>query len=107
MRTTQVDRLFIYRKRRGESQGTVAKRFRVTIRKYVAWENGTVDIPMRYRKKVGALKPFERCVLLRRRNGWTQQWVATCMGCTRVWLGLMENGKAPSKALEEWWNEQY
>ncbi len=60
----------------------------------------TVDRPA-----LGGLQCHEKCFVLRRRSGWTQEECADLMGITRYWFNLMELGKAPVEPLINFWGQ--
>lgn len=43
---------------------------------------------------------------MRRRLGDTQEHLAEEMGCSRFWVRLMEQGKAPVEQLALYWEER-
>jgi DNA-binding XRE family transcriptional regulator len=52
---------------------------------------------------VEPLQFHEKCLILRRRFGATQQECARILGVSRYWYNLMENGTVSSDRLEELW----
>lgn len=101
---SQGEKFLIYRKREGISQAEMARRFHMKRRRYSEFEaSGMID-----RKVedicVEPLKPHEKCLIWRRRSGWTQEAIAELMGITRYWLMLMETGQVPCDNLEAFWN---
>ena len=55
------------------------------------------------RGETGPLKERERYIIWRRRAGWTQASLARRMGCSRLWVWLMENGKQSADHLYLFW----
>lgn len=53
---------------------------------------------------IGKLQAGERCVLQRRRAGYTQKRVAKEMKLCRYWVNLMENGTVDCTPLTSYWN---
>lgn len=69
--------------------------------KYRDWEaNKGEGVP---RKNLGAVKSHESCYLLRKRARYTQRQLAVLLGCTRLWLIQMEDGRAPVERLKTYW----
>ena len=102
---SEAERALIHRRRMGLSQKQMAKSFGIKRRRYSEQEtNDTLKIPG-FMIDISPLEQSELCLIWRRRSGWTQQACADLMGITRYWYNLMENGKAPSDALEAFWNE--
>jgi hypothetical protein len=100
---TKGESLLLHRRRKGLNQIEAAKEYDVPVDKYRDWEadRRLDDQPRRH---LGELKPHEVCFLLRRRAGKTQREVAAALGCTRLWVIQMEDGKAPVERLREYWN---
>lgn len=101
---TNADRMLVRRLRNGETQTQAAVRLGVTRNQYIDWELRRSSPPSRIVPKINRLKPHERCLLLRRKAGLTQEDVAFAIGCCRYWVNLMEQGKAPVEKLVEYWN---
>lgn len=101
---SEGERSLIYRRRMGFSQKQMAALTGVKRRKYSEMETkGSNTLAL-----VASVDPItaaEKCMIYRRRSGWTQQSCADLMGITRYWYNLMENDKAPSEKLEVFWNE--
>lgn len=53
---------------------------------------------------IGKLEPHERCVLMRRRTGYTQKRVAKELKVCRWWLNQMETGRIDCTPLTDYWN---
>jgi len=102
-RLTSGERLLIDRRRRTERQEAAALRLGVSRAVYGAWERETrSDGPP---VKIGRLKVHERCLLYRRRVGCTQAAVADGLRCSRFWVNLMEQGRAPCDDLLWYWEQ--
>lgn len=102
LKLSEGERALVYRRRMGFNQKQMAALLGIGRRRYGEREDeGTVKCNI----DVEPLKPHEQCFIWRRRSGWTQQSCADLAGITRYWYNLMENGKAPSDALEAFWNE--
>lgn len=99
---TKGESLLLHRRRKGLNQIEAAKEYDVPVDKYRDWEadRRLDDQPRRH---LGELKPHEVCFLLRRRSGKTQREIAAALGCTRLWVIQMEDGKAPVERLREYW----
>lgn len=105
---SEGERALIYRRRMGISQKNMASSFGLSRRAYSEKEvDDTLTLPDSFRIVVFAseLTPGEKCLLWRRRSGWTQQECADLMGITRYWYNLMENSKVSADKLEAFWNE--
>ena len=74
----------------------------VPVSRYVKWERGegTPDSPA-----VGPLANHERCVIMRRRAGTTQQEIADALGCCRRWVQQMELGRVACDDLLWYWEQ--
>lgn len=101
---SEAERTLIYRRRMGFSQKQMAELVGVKRRRYSEIETGGSN-KFAVVADIEPLRPNEACLIWRRRSGWTQQACADLMGITRYWYNLMENGKAPSDALEVFWDE--
>lgn len=113
MRLRDHERALIARRRLGWSQLQMARAMGLRPRQYVLFEAGKpsccsrgwlrahgVDIG-----RVGKLRTYERCVIMRRRSGKTQAQVARELGCSRRWVTLMELGRAPCDDLTWYWEQ--
>lgn len=95
----------IWRRREEISQSKVAQSVKLTRRQYSEFELGISNHSVHLETPAnGTLSEAEKCLIWRRRSGWTQQSCADLMDITRYWYNLMENGKAPSSKLETFWN---
>lgn len=99
---TPGERLLIHRRRSGESQEAAARRLLMTRNTYGRLErdeetNG-VRIP-----EISELTIDEKCLLVRRRAGRTQEDCADDIGVTRFWFNQMETGKVPCDDLADFW----
>lgn len=56
------------------------------------------------RLKIGRITENERCVLMRRRAGYTQRQVGKDLGFCRWWINQMESGKVDCTPLTTYWN---
>lgn len=104
---TRGERLLLDRRRRGERQKEAAARLGVSLSKYAAWETdrakeGETGIPV---VEIRSIKAHERCLLYRRRAGFTQEKVARDMGICRWWLNQMEQGKVDCTDLVCYWEQ--
>lgn len=103
MRLEAHEKLFIHRRRRGETQKDAAYRLGVPKKRYIRWENGTLHCPRVPR--ISRLRPHERCLIRRRRANMTQEELAQLLGLSTLWVAKMEANKAPNKQLRAFWNE--
>lgn len=101
---SEGEQALIYRRRMRMSQKDMAALVGVKRRRYSEIE-GKGSKVMAFAMAVEPLEPHEKCLVWRRRSGWTQQACADLMGITRYWYNLMENGKAGTTKLEAFWNE--
>lgn len=99
---TTGEKLFLDRSRRGETQRQAAVRYGVAQWRYGEWERGLAP-PWGEVPELGPLKERERYIIWRRRAGWTQASLARRMGCSRLWVWLMENGKQSADHLYLFW----
>lgn len=98
---TPAERLTLFRRRKGWSQPTAARHYKVGLTSYRLWEAGKLDsLPT---VQLGALKPNEHCFILRRRSGLTQKTLAKKIGVCRFYLYGMELGQFPADRLMEYW----
>lgn len=102
MYLTDAETLFIQRRRLNLNQKERAKQLCLVEWLYVEYEQDkrtySAFLPTLN------LKNIEECVIKRRREGWTQQEVADDIGCSRLWVIRMENGKANSDLLLDYWS---
>ncbi len=94
------ERLIIERRRLKEIQEDAAKRLNVSSYTYGRWERDDEKGPMR---RSFSLTEAERCLLYRRRLGWTQGEIAGLIGRSRWWINLMERDLVPCKELIAYW----
>lgn len=57
------------------------------------------------RVAIGRLTANERCVLQRKRAGYSQLEVATDLGMCRWWVNQMESGKQDCTPLSSYWDQ--
>ena len=95
----------IYRRRLGLSQSQMATLFNIHRETYGRLERGEQVQISTDRPALGGLQCHEKCFILRRRSGWTQEECADLMGITRYWFNLMELGKAPVEPLINFWGQ--
>ena len=99
---TPGEELMLLRRRLGETQKDAAIRNCVPLSRYSLWERD-LDQGPRPGITLESLAPHERCLLYRRRVGWTQKKVAADLGCCRRWMNMMERGEVDSSALVCYW----
>lgn len=101
---TLGEQLLIHRRRRGETQGEAARRNKVAHSRYSLCERDLDDsLHLGFKISCSTLAPHERCLLYRRRVGWTQKKVAADLGCCRRWLNMMERGEVDPTPLLDYW----
>ncbi len=93
MHIIEAEKLLIRRRRLGITQSEAAGLVGVPYRRYVEWERGERDIPAKHIPRLGKLKPWEQCLILRERHGMSQAEVAQALGRSRIWVGMMERGE--------------
>lgn len=98
---TPGERLFLQRRREGWTIGQAAKQYKTSVYRFRAWEQDRESgAPS---PRLGQLTPQEKCVIMRRRSGKTTAQVAKEVGCCRLWLRQMEDGRADVARLQEYW----
>ncbi len=97
------ERLFIVRRRLGETQAQAAKRHNISMSLYSLWERDRRDATTPVVGIGDDLARFEKARILRRRKGITQIELSQRIRCSEEWVKLMERGKANGKALFEYW----
>ena len=101
---SEGEELLILRRRLGETQKQAAVRHGVAHSRYSLWERDLpAKVPAGGAITPESLAPHERCLLYRRRVGWTQKKVAADLGCCRRWMNMMERGEVDSSALVCYW----
>lgn len=101
------ERLLIARRRSGESQETVARRFGLTRNSYGRVERDDEDLCAGISlPELGELTQDEVCLILRRRAGLTQEECAEKIGVTRFWFNQMETGKVSVTDLVKFWESR-
>jgi len=98
---TNGERLLIRRRRTSESQVDAAERYGVSLHRYRLWEAD--KDPAAPKQREARLEPFESCFLRRRRAGVSLRELAEELDLSRWWLCQMEQGKADSRRLIEYW----
>ena len=102
MRLSTAEHFLILRRRLGKSQSSFAHIYGWSRKHYVEFERGHIPPPKNMHKfETLVLTKAEKCLLIRRRYGFTQAEVARRIGCSRMWVGRMERGTAPCDRLWE------
>lgn len=95
-------RLIIDRRRKALTQAQAAKKYKVSLFRYRAWEvdeaTGVPDVA------IGVLAPHERCYVERISRGVSLAAQAKKMGISRWWLRQMERGTANPERLIAYWS---
>jgi transcriptional regulator with XRE-family HTH domain len=102
---TDGERLLIWRKRMGVNQRWAAQEFAVSYKIYSLIERDELPILKRLQWVPTSLEAHERCLLYRRRAGYTQKRVAEELEMSRYWINKMENGRAPCDDLLWYWEQ--
>ena len=97
------EHLFLWRRRERLSQTDAAREFGLTRGVYQLCEEAKREIDFRYERQNG-VTPQEYCVLMRQRYGVTQEDIAEALGVSRVWVNMMEAGRAPVGKLLAYWS---
>ena len=105
-RLSPGQKLLIYRRRLGETQAEAARRLRMPESSYCCAEldqqhGWKIDAP-----RLGRLREHEKCLIFRLRRGWSQDWVARAIGCSRYWFGKMERGEVNPGTLVNYWRSR-
>lgn len=104
---TDGEKLLIARRRSGESQETIARRHGITRNVYGRIERDDEDFRASIAiPELGELADDEKCLLLRRRSGLTQEECAEDLGVTRFWFNQMEMGKVSCSELVKFWESR-
>jgi len=99
---TIAEKLFVLRRRAGETQLGQARLLGVPVERYLDWERGHRPCDFDVADLVLSLP--EKCLLVRRRAGFTQRELAARVGCSRRWVNLMEQGQADCVRLAKFWD---
>lgn len=103
LRLTQGEKLLINRLRLGLTQQQAADLFTETGSRKI-YQQMEGDLRKCSEKiSLGKLEHHERCRIMRRRCGFTQQRVAEELQVSRYWLNLMETGKVDCSSLLWYW----
>jgi DNA-binding XRE family transcriptional regulator len=105
IKPTNAEKLFLMRRRQGLSQLDMAKALGISPFAYGMLERGEVAVAQHSVSLSGPLSDAERCVLMRRRAGFTQKRVAKELGCSRAWVNKMERGEAKIDELLWYWEQ--
>jgi transcriptional regulator with XRE-family HTH domain len=103
---TRGERLFIERRRLGESQKQAAARYEATLTRYSRWERDIEDEPLLGLQPLisaALLTPYERAVIHRRRAGITQGELARRLGRSKMHIRKIELGVIGNTELIEYW----
>lgn len=97
------EKFLIKRRRLKKTQQESADHFGLTRNNYVMLERGTKDFPHIPEPKIMFLLDYERCMLYRRRCGWTQEKLSAESGLSRNWIRQMECGLVSCEQLIWFW----
>lgn len=98
---TPGETLLVLRRRMQFNQHEAAAAFGVSHARYSLWERDLAEPTARL--DFDLLMPHERCMLYRRRAGYTQARVAQELGRCRWWVNQMEQGYVPCDELIDYW----
>lgn len=103
---TPQEMLLLWRRRKQWNQKKAAEHYNVPYVTYNFAESGKAK-NFKYKKmNLLPLKDHEKCFILRRRAGKTQEEIATQIGCGVYWLRLQELGKVKAPKLVAHWGIQ-
>lgn len=97
------EKFLIARRRANETQQQVADRYGLTRNNYVMLEKGTREFPHIEEPKVTRLLDHEKCMIYRRRCGWSQEKLSAESGLSRNWIRQMECGVVNCEELIWFW----
>lgn len=100
---TQAEKLRLWRGRLGLTQKQAGRRFGVSDWVYGEMERGDQPVPMYAWRGPFIIHDHEKCLIYRLRAGVTQQFVATELGCSKLWVYMMEKGQVNCLRLIEYW----
>lgn len=104
-RLTEAERLFIVRRRDGMKQRDMARRLGISTKRYIKIEAGKehLDGGLSVIPEITELEACEKAVLIRRRKGITQEYLARDMQLSPTHLKAMEaNKRNPTKLIQYW-----
>lgn len=101
---TPQEQMFLYRRRKGETQAQAALRLGVSYVTYSKAEKGNRD-PFEVPEPIepSTLTDNEICVLMRRSAGLSRTEIAQKIGVSRAWITYMEHGKIGADSLINYW----
>lgn len=102
---TQPEQLLVERRRLGLNQSEMAAQYGITLDVLLDWEKGRRR-PLTPARRLH-LRPFEVCMLLRKRCGHSQTQMAELLGVSRVLINQMEVGKLPADRLVQYWEGRF
>lgn len=102
-----AEKLLLWRRRVGINQAEAGKYFGISSFMYHKIEYGKHEIPEIIKESLSKIRiqltSPERCFIYRKRCHKKQREIAKEMGCSRLWLRMMETGKAPCDELLGYW----
>lgn len=100
---TPGEKLVLRRRRDNHNQVEAAEKLGVGLRTYRRWEQDEEVPPRTALRALGVVPLHEQCYLARRRKGVQRQQLAKKLKVSRLWITLMEQGKAPVALLANYW----
>lgn len=100
---TPGEKWIVLRRRLREPQRDTADRLGITLYSYRQIEAGAAE--PEFKPKLGALRDFEACHVLRLRAGFTLRELADEVGLSAWWVCQMEYGRQPADPLVEYWRQ--
>lgn len=98
--------LTILRRRNNLSQRTAARLIGIPRNEFASVEREEIilkNTSSLFLPSLGELEAHEKCLIFRKRSGWTILECANQIGISRYWYNMMELGKAPMDRLIEYW----
>lgn len=100
------ERLFLLRRRLGETQAQTAKRHGLGLVTYSKMERFNLHFPGEI-PKIETLADYEFCVIARRRKKVKQRDLTAELKVCKLWLVMMETGRISAEKLVKFWEEVY
>lgn len=98
---TNGEKLFLDRRRSGNTRVQAAKKWKVSKNEYIIWEkNDSESIPF---VKMNDVTSIEMCVIQRKRWKITQDHLAKELNLSRSWVNQMEKGSSEPARLIFYW----
>lgn len=103
---TPAEILIVWRRRKQWNQKKAAEHYGISHFNYAVAECGKIRKVKLKIPNISPLHDHEKCFILRKRTGKTQEEIAANLGCGKYWLRLQEVGKVSCKKLLTYWMTQ-